>query len=117
MEAVRTLASLGRAAREKASLRVRQPLAMMKVAVPAAVRGAAFEALLPLLAEETNVKRIEVEASDADAGAAAREAEFRDAGEAVRRRGAGGGAGRDAPRPGRLLQLERGEPLAGCAMA
>ncbi len=65
MAAVRTLASLGRAAREKASLRVRQPLQAMKVAVPAGVRGEAFAELLPLLAEETNVKRIDVEASDA----------------------------------------------------
>ncbi len=43
MDAVRRLASLGRAARETATLRVRQPLARMKVAVPAGVQGAEFD--------------------------------------------------------------------------
>ena len=66
MSAVRTLASLGRAAREKAGLRVRQPLAAVRVAVPPGVRGAAFDALLALLQSETNVKRVEVVASDAE---------------------------------------------------
>lgn len=66
MDAVRRLASLGRAARETASLRVRQPLAMMRIAVPTAVRGATFDALLTLVQGETNVKTIEVVASDAD---------------------------------------------------
>jgi isoleucyl-tRNA synthetase len=66
MDGVRRLASLGRAAREKAALRVRQPLARMKVAVPAAVRGEQFDALLSLLAAETNVKAIEVVSSDAE---------------------------------------------------
>jgi isoleucyl-tRNA synthetase len=66
MSAIRTLASLGRAAREKAGIRVRQPLAMMKVAVPPDVQGPVFESLIALLASETNVKCIEVVASDAD---------------------------------------------------
>ncbi|MES2125531.1 MAG: isoleucine--tRNA ligase [Gemmatimonadota bacterium] len=66
MAAVRQLASLGRAARESATLRVRQPLARIKVAVPGAVRGPAFDALLPLLASETNVKAIDVVSSDED---------------------------------------------------
>ena len=66
MDAVRRLASLGRSARESATLRVRQPLARLKVAVPAAVRGAEFDALLPLLASETNVKAIDVVSSDED---------------------------------------------------
>ncbi len=64
MAAVRTLASLARAARDAAGLRVRQPLAGMRVAVPAAVDGGALERLLPLLAEEVNVKRVDRVASD-----------------------------------------------------
>ena len=48
--AVRTPASLAPAARDAAGLRVRQPLAGMRVAVPAAVDVAALERLLPLLA-------------------------------------------------------------------
>ncbi|MGH7582495.1 MAG: isoleucine--tRNA ligase, partial [Gemmatimonadales bacterium] len=65
MDAVRRLASLGRAARETAAIRVRQPLAAMRVAVPPGIGGTMFDALLPLLAAETNVKRVEVVASDA----------------------------------------------------
>ena len=66
MEAVRRLASLAHAARQAGRLNVRQPLARMQVAVPAAVRGPAFDALLELLRLEVNVKAIEVVASDAD---------------------------------------------------
>jgi isoleucyl-tRNA synthetase len=66
MDAIRRLSSLGRAARETAGLRVRQPLATIKVAVPPGVEGPAFAALLALLRDETNVKQVEVVASDAD---------------------------------------------------
>ena len=66
MDAVRTLASLARAAREAAGLRVRQPLSALKVAVPLAVRGEAFDMFLDVLKREVNVKGIEVVESDAD---------------------------------------------------
>ncbi|NIM50169.1 MAG: isoleucine--tRNA ligase [Gemmatimonadales bacterium] len=66
MVAVRRLASLARAAREHAGLRVRQPIARMRVAVPAAVQGPAFESFLDVLASEVNVKEIEVVASDTE---------------------------------------------------
>jgi isoleucyl-tRNA synthetase len=58
MNAVRRLASLARAAREQAGLRVRQPLARMRVAVPAAARQEALTALLAVLADEVNVRSI-----------------------------------------------------------
>ncbi|MEP6572613.1 MAG: isoleucine--tRNA ligase [Gemmatimonadota bacterium] len=64
MDAIRRLASLARAARETGRLRVRQPLAAMRVAVPASVRGPAFTQLLDVLQGEVNVKRIEVVESD-----------------------------------------------------
>lgn len=64
MEAVRTLASLARAAREAAGLRVRQPLARMRVALPASVDRGTVEGLLPLLAEEVNVKHVDLVTSD-----------------------------------------------------
>jgi isoleucyl-tRNA synthetase len=66
MDAVRRLATLARSARETGDLRVRQPLARMQVAVPAAARGAEFDALLPLLAAEVNVKAVAIAESDAD---------------------------------------------------
>jgi isoleucyl-tRNA synthetase len=66
MDAVRRLASLARAARDEANIRVRQPLGAMQVAVPGAVRGPAFDELLELLRLEVNVKRVEVVRSDAE---------------------------------------------------
>lgn len=64
MDAVRRLATLARAAREAVGIRVRQPLARMRVAVPAAALGEAFDALLGLLATEVNVKQVTAVASD-----------------------------------------------------
>jgi isoleucyl-tRNA synthetase len=66
MDAVRRLATLARAAREAGELRVRQPIARMQVAVPAAVRGEDYDALLALLASEVNVKQVQVVESDTD---------------------------------------------------
>ncbi len=64
MDATRRLASLARAAREEAGLRVRQPLARMHVAVPAALRGPVFDEFLEVLAAEINVRAIGIVASD-----------------------------------------------------
>ena len=66
MATIRKLVSLARNARENASLRVRQPLAEMRVAVPSAVTGPEFDACLQLLAREVNVKLVTVVASDAE---------------------------------------------------
>ena len=66
MDAVRRLASLARSVRNEASLPVRQPLRRMYVAVPAAVRGEAFDQLMELLRLEVNVKSIELVSSDAE---------------------------------------------------
>ncbi len=62
MDAVRKLATLARAAREEAGVRVRQPLARMVCVVPAGMRGA-VEPLTPLLASELNVKVVELATS------------------------------------------------------
>src|SRR5258708_8448641 len=64
MDAIRELARLGRAAREAAGIKVRQPLARL-VCVAPNVDVQRFELLTPLLATELNVKRVEV-ASNAD---------------------------------------------------
>lgn len=66
MGSVRRLASLARAAREAKSLKVRQPLGRMRVALPHAADGAQFRGMLPLLAQEVNVREVEVVVSDAD---------------------------------------------------
>jgi isoleucyl-tRNA synthetase len=68
MSHIRTLATLGRAAREEAGVKVRQPLGRMVCVVPlpgVVFRGAEaraegmLEELSPLLAAELNIKRVE----------------------------------------------------------
>jgi isoleucyl-tRNA synthetase len=66
MDAIRRLASLARSAREAARIKVRQPLTVLQIAVPAQARGAAFDRLLGILQAEVNVKRIETVASDTE---------------------------------------------------
>ena len=66
MDAVRRLASLAHSARQQRKLAVRQPLARMRVAVPAAARGPALDSLLELLGSEVNVKAVRSWQSDTD---------------------------------------------------
>jgi isoleucyl-tRNA synthetase len=65
MAAIRTLARLGRAAREQATIKVRQPLSRV-VCVAPHVDEERLADLTPLLATELNVKRVEF-ASSGDA--------------------------------------------------
>ena len=65
MAAVRTLATLGRGAREQKGINVRQPLSRM-VCVAPGVAEPALRELLPVLAAELNIKSIEL-ASSGDA--------------------------------------------------
>ena len=65
MSAVRTLARLGRAAREQAEITVRQPLTRMVCVAPHVTDGLLRE-MLPVLAAELNIKSIEL-ASSGDA--------------------------------------------------
>src|SRR4029078_9263515 len=58
MASVRTLATLGRAAREQAKINVRQPLSRM-VCVAPHVKEDALRKLVPVLAAELNIKRID----------------------------------------------------------
>ena len=113
MDAVRRLASLGRAARENAALRVRQPLAQIKVAVPVAVRGPEFDALLPLLADETNVKVIDVVSSDEDLVRLRGKANFRTLGKRFGAEVKSVVAHVATLTRGQLQALERGEPVGG----
>ena len=65
MASIRTLATLGRAAREQAGINVRQPLSRL-VCVAPNMSEATLAPLLPILASELNVKRVEL-ATSADA--------------------------------------------------
>src|SRR6266478_2208805 len=89
MTTIRRLASLARAARESRNLRVRQPLARMQLAVPAAAQGPALSDLLDILAAEVNVKAVQVVASDHDLVRLGAKANFRTLGKRY---------GKDTPR-------------------
>ncbi len=80
MAVARKLVGLARTARESASIRGRQPLAAMHVAVPASYRGRDLEACLDLLRREVNVKEIKVVESDADLVSLAAKPNFRSLG-------------------------------------
>ncbi len=108
MDGIRTLASLARAAREEAGLRVRQPLATLRVAVPAAVRTPAFEALLDLLAREVNVRRVEVVGAETDLVRLTGRANFRTLGKRYGKRTPEAAAAVAALDPEALRALEAG---------
>jgi isoleucyl-tRNA synthetase len=65
MSVVREIASLGRAARSEAKLKVRQPLPVVELVLADPSHRAWLEAHLPLIQDELNVKRVEF-TSDAD---------------------------------------------------
>ena len=109
MEAVRRLASLARAAREERGLRVRQPLARMQVAVPAAARGPALDELLELLRLEVNVKAVDVVASDTDLVRLRAKPNFRSLGKRYGKRTPVVAAAAERLNPAQLRGLERGE--------
>jgi isoleucyl-tRNA synthetase len=114
MDAVRRLASLGRAVREREDVKipVRQPLARARVAVPGQVRTPLFEELLALFQGEVNLKAVEVVASDADLVRLKAKANFRSLGKRY---------GKDTPKVAaaaarlgaeQLRVLESGQPVA-----
>jgi isoleucyl-tRNA synthetase len=63
---VMRIVGLGRAAREKAQIRVRQPLNALYVRVPAVDEEEALERLRDQVLEELNIKRLELISSDSD---------------------------------------------------
>jgi isoleucyl-tRNA synthetase len=111
MAAVRRLASLARAARESRSLRVRQPVARMQLAVPAAVRGPLLADLLDILVAEVNVKAYQVVASDDELVTLHGKANFRSLGRRYGKATPQAAAAVASLAPHELHALERGEPV------
>jgi isoleucyl-tRNA synthetase len=66
MAVVQRVVGLGRSARSKSNLKIRQPLSRLLVRVPNDAASHAVAAHADLLSEELNVKRVEVMAADAD---------------------------------------------------
>ncbi len=111
MDAIRRLATLARAARDAAGLRVRQPLAVLQVAVPAAVRNEAFQALLPLLVGEVNVKKVEIVTSDAELVRLRAKPNFRTLGKVYGKATQEAAQAAQALTPEQLRLLEAGETV------
>ena len=111
MQAIRTLASLARAARDAKALRVRQPLARMRVAVPATVRRDLLEELLPLLAEEVNIKAVDVVASDEELVRLRAKPNFAALGKVYGRQTPAAAAAARSLSPGQLRELEAGRAV------
>src|SRR5207249_2075362 len=112
MAAVRRLATLARAARESKGLRVRQPVAKLQVAVPAAVKGPLFADLLDgILAAEVNAKHVEVVASDHELVTLRGKANFRALGKRCGKETPQAAAAVSQLTAEQLLSLERGEPV------
>ena len=111
MDGVRRLSSLGRSAREAGNRRVRQPLGTMRVAVAKGVDNPRFRELLGLLAQEVNVKRIEVVGSDADLVRLKAKANFRSLGKRFGKRTPVIAERITALSADQLRQLEGGEPV------
>ena len=117
MEHIRTLSTLGRAAREDAGVKVRQPLGQMvcvvpEVAAPGNEVRANVDSLVPLLAGELNVKQVSFLSSADDLVKLEAKANFRSLGKKF---------GKDTPlaasavatlQSDALMAFERGEPLA-----
>jgi isoleucyl-tRNA synthetase len=111
MAAIRELAGLGRAAREGAGLKVRQPL-RRAVCVAPGVEQSLLEQLVPLLAAELNVKTVEF-AKSGDALVTLRaKPNFRALGKRFGKKTPLAAAAIGAFTSDELHAFERGEPLA-----
>ncbi|MCK4772412.1 MAG: isoleucine--tRNA ligase [Candidatus Latescibacteria bacterium] len=66
MDYVRQVVALGRAARNRAGLKVRQPLRVMKVVAPHEWQKQALKRLESIILEEMNIKSVEAVASTSD---------------------------------------------------
>jgi isoleucyl-tRNA synthetase len=112
MEAVRRLASAGRAARESMGIRVRQPLGRMKVAAPVRLdpKGPGTEALLGLLRAELNVRDLEVVSDDSELVRLSAKPDFRVLGARFGKQTPQVAKAVQALRPEQVRQLEAGQP-------
>ncbi len=110
MEHVRTLATLGRAAREEAGVKVRQPLARVVCVVPSGEERA-VAGLAPLLAGELNVKVVDFASSADDLVTLEAKPNFRTLGKTFGKNMPLAKAAVEALSAEALRAFERGEPV------
>jgi isoleucyl-tRNA synthetase len=111
MDDVRALATLGRAAREEAGIKVRQPLVSMLCVLPGHDAGASLRELVPLLASELNVKRIDFASSADDFVTLEAKPNYRTLGKKFAKETPAAAALVARLDSDALMKFERGEPL------
>jgi isoleucyl-tRNA synthetase len=110
MSRVRVLAKLGRAAREEKEIKVRQPLSRLVCVVPD-FRAGELEDLLPLLASELNVKRVEFAESGSALATLVGKANYRSLGKRFGKRTPDAAKLVESLANEQLLAFERGETV------
>jgi isoleucyl-tRNA synthetase len=110
MSRVRVLAKLGRAAREEKEIKVRQPLSRLVCVVPD-FRAGELEDLLPLLASELNVKRVEFAESGSALATLVGKANYRSLGTRFGKRTPDAAKLVESLANEQLLAFERGETV------
>jgi len=110
MAEVRALATLGRAAREEAGIKVRQPVARL-VCVAGDAPAALLYALVPLLATELNVKAVEFLGSADTLVSLEAKANFRSLGKKWGKETPLAAQAVSALHSATLMAFERGEPI------
>jgi isoleucyl-tRNA synthetase len=109
MDEIRTLSRLGRAAREEAGIKVRQPLSRLVCVAPAGAGAAHWPVLAAILASELNVKEVLfADSSDALVTLTAK-ANFRTLGKKFGKQMKAAADAVFALTSDQLLQIERGE--------
>ncbi|MEP7066459.1 MAG: isoleucine--tRNA ligase [Gemmatimonadota bacterium] len=111
MSRVRVLAKLGRAAREEKEIKVRQPLSRLVCVVPDFRAGELAE-LLPLLASELNVKRVEFVESGSALATLVGKANYRSLGKRFGKQTPEAAKAVEALPSDQLLAFERGESVS-----
>jgi isoleucyl-tRNA synthetase len=111
MAHIRTLSTLGRAAREEAGVKVRQPLARMVCVVPEGAGATVLEELVPLLKAELNIKTVSFASSADDLVTLEAKANFRSLGKKFGKHTPLAAAAVQAFGTDALRRFERGEDL------
>lgn len=109
MDAVRALVSLGRAAREDAGIRVRQPLRTLLAVVPGGEE--LREEALAVLRDELNVKQVDFLSTGADLVSLSARPNFRALGPRFQKASQGAGAAIRGLGDGALRAFREGEPV------
>ncbi|MFI5241731.1 MAG: isoleucine--tRNA ligase [Gemmatimonadales bacterium] len=111
MSRIRVLTKLGRAAREEKEIKVRQPLSRLVCVVPD-FNAAELQELLPLLASELNVKKVEFAATGSALASLEAKANYRSLGKRFGKQTPDAAKAVEALDNDALMAFERGEVVS-----